>query len=112
MYNNLQILNSTSFSPATCWQGGLASLFATRVAPLQLSRELYKSNLFLQNKANFKNDRIYTSTCDKGSYGNLRAFFRRKNKAKQSQSKPNFGPKLALLFINFSNVVTCLLKII
>jgi hypothetical protein len=79
---------------------------------LQLSRELYKSNLFLQNKANFKNDRIYTSTCDKGSYGNLRAFFRRKNKAKQSQSKPNFGPKLALLFINFSNVVTCLLKII
>jgi membrane protein YdbS with pleckstrin-like domain len=65
---------------------------------LQLSRELYKSNLFLQNKANFKNVQIYASACNTNSYGNLVAFSRRKNKAKQSQNKPNFSPKLALFF--------------
>ncbi len=65
-------------------------------APLHLSRALYKSNLFMQNKANFKITQVYTSACNINSYGNLIAFFRRKNKANQSQFKPNFEPKLGL----------------
>jgi len=65
-------------------------------APLHLSRELYKSILFVQNKANFKNDQIYITAYYIRGYGILFRFSRRKNKAKQSQFKPNFGLILAL----------------
>jgi len=66
--------------------------------PLHLSRELYKSNLFMQNKANFKNDKIYISTCIINGYDNLRLIYRPKNKAKQTQNKANFSPKLGSFF--------------
>jgi len=67
-------------------------------APLQLSRELYKSNLFLQNEPNFKNEQIYISPCNKSNYGNFLAFFRLKNEPKRTQNEPNFSPKLASFF--------------
>jgi hypothetical protein len=60
-----------------------------------------KKNKIMQNEPNLKNDRIYTSTCDKGSYGNLIAFFRRKNEAKRTQNEPNFSPKLG----SFSSIL-------
>jgi len=65
---------------------------------LHLSRELYKSNLFMQNKANFKNDQMPVTAYYRSGYGNYGLIFRRKNKAKQSQFKPNFSPKLALFY--------------
>jgi len=71
--------------------------------PLHLSRELYKSHLFLQNKANFKITRNDISTYNTYTYGNLIAFFIPKNKAKQSQFKPNFSSKLALFSRNEPN---------
>jgi len=60
MYNNLQILNSTSFSPAIYWQGiiahqlsnSLMNKLTNLIKPLHLSRDLYKSNLFMQNEPN------------------------------------------------------------
>ncbi len=55
-------------------------------------------NFIMQNKANFKNAQINTSTCNIISYGNFLTFFRPKNKAKQTQNEPNFSPKLALFF--------------
>jgi len=54
-----------------------------------------KNNKIMQNKANFKNNQINTSTCNRSGYGNYLFLFRLKNKAKQSQFKPNFSPKLA-----------------
>ncbi len=65
---------------------------------LHLSRELYKSHLFMQNKANFKNARINITACNRKGYEIYNPFSRPKNKAKQSQFKPNFRPKLALFF--------------
>jgi len=77
--------------------------------PLQLSRELYKSNLFLQNKANsyhgFGARGSSLSACNITRYVNVRpvglAKNEQKNKPKQSQFKPNFRPKLA----SFSSIL-------
>jgi len=44
----------------------------------------------MQNKANFENDQMNTSTCNTSCYDNFRNFSRPKNKAKQSQNEPNF----------------------
>ncbi len=65
---------------------------------LQLSRELYKSHLFLQNKANFKIAQMSISPYITGYYKNLWLESLPKNKAKQSQFKPNFSSKLGSFF--------------
>jgi len=75
-------------------------------APLQLSRELYKSTLFMQNEPNFKNDQIYISPCIKNTYGNLIAFSRPKNEPKRTQNEPNFGPKLGSFSPNLASFFT------
>jgi len=75
-------------------------------APLHLSRELYKSTLFMQNKANsyhgFGARGSLLSVCNITRYVNVRLVGllenEPKNKAKQSQNEPNFSPKLALFF--------------
>jgi len=54
----------------------------------------------MQNKANFKIDQIDISTCNRKGYAIFRSFRRPKNKAKQSQFKPNFELKLGLFFDN------------
>jgi len=54
-----------------------------------------KKNKNMQNKANFKITRNDISTCMTNTYGNIIALKQPKNKAKQSQFKPNFSPKLA-----------------
>jgi len=113
MPNILQILGSFYLSPATFWKSSiphqsssidiqssnsLMNLLTNLITPLHLSRELYKSTLFLQNKAKFRNDEMNVSSyITKGSV-NFRTFCRRKNKAKQTQIKPNFRPKLASFF--------------
>jgi len=48
---------------------------------LQLSRELYKSNLFMQNKAKFKNAIMNVTPLLTIGYENLLTFCRSKNKA-------------------------------
>jgi len=131
-------------SPATTWQGILASLLATRVfrknkvlnldhldfdivsnfvlriscfsyrdtlhdsrnCPLHLSRELYKSTLFMQNKAKFSRARMNITPILTREYGNIMLCGSRKNKAKQTQNtcldeaqrrrKPNSNPICAL----------------
>jgi hypothetical protein len=81
---------------------GCSTFYVVRLSsvliPLHLSRILYKSALFMQNKPNFKNAQMNTSICNRKDYGNFRLLFHRKNKAKQSQFKPNFRSKLALFF--------------
>ncbi len=74
------------------------TLHASRNRPLHLSRELYKSHLFMQNKAKLKNDEMNVTTSKTKEYENLLTFCRCENKAKQSQFKPNFGLKLGLFF--------------
>jgi hypothetical protein len=106
MYNNLQILSSTTFSPATCWRGRFSpncrnlslSCKSCQNASLHLSRELYKSHLFLQNEPNFKITLNDISTSIKGTYDNFLALFSRKNEPKRTQNEPNFSPKLASFF--------------
>ncbi len=57
-----------------------------------------KYNKNMQNKANLKITRIYVSPCITNAYGNIIAKISPKNKAKQSQFKPNFRQKLASFF--------------
>ncbi len=71
--------------------------------PLHLSRELYKSNLFLQNKANsyhgFGARGSFLSVCNITRYVNVcpsgLAENERKNEPKRTQNEPNFSPILA-----------------
>ena len=67
-------------------------LFQTRQKEVQII------NFFMQNKANLKNAQMNVTAYNTKDYGNFRPFSRRKNKANQSQFKPNSGPILALFF--------------
>ncbi len=67
-------------------------------APLQLSRDLYKSNPFLQNKANSPSVQDDITAYSKRAYKNYVLKSTPKNKAKQSQFKANFSPKLGSFF--------------
>jgi len=85
--------------PATRYerQATFFEQFAQKM-PLHLSRELYKSNLFMQNEPNFKNAQIYTSACNRKGYDNFLTFCRPKNEPKRTQNEPNFRPKLGSFF--------------
>ncbi len=112
--NNLSRLavagTATLVSLAACGEGhressinyqssnSLMNQLTNLIIPLHLSRELYKSNLFMQNEPNFKIDQINTSTCKTNGYGNFLTFFLRKNEPKRTQNEPNFGPKLASFY--------------
>ncbi len=102
MSNNLQILSSKSLSPATCWRGRIEHRVSGIVHRLLLAAcggsRARKKNKIMQNKANLKNTEMTVTACNITSYGNFLTFLRRKNKAKQSQNKANFGPKLALFY--------------
>ncbi len=71
--------------------------------PLHLSRELYKSTLFMQNKANSPGVQYDTNAYSTRTYKNYVLKSTPKNKAKQSQNEPNFSPKLALFSSNEPN---------
>jgi len=109
MLNNLPILSATSFSPATCGRGSLASLLATRVVALascQCAKSIHfhckpvgrarNTKQIMQNKANLQNNKMNITTSITRDYEIFMLFGNRKNKAKQSQFKPNFRPILAL----------------
>jgi len=70
----------------------------TYKVPLHLSRELYKSTLFLQNEPNYKITRNDISSYSINTYGNLIALESSKNEPKRTQNEPNFGPKLASFY--------------
>jgi len=97
---------ATLVSPATCGRGSIQHLISNSlmnqltnlITPLQLSRDLYKSTIFLQNKANLKHLFESITAYEISGSVNFMLFFRQKNKAKQSQFKPNYRPKLALFF--------------
>ncbi len=76
MSNNLQILSSTSFSPATCWRGSLAACGGSRAR---------KKNKNMQNEPNFKNDQMSVSPFIKGYYEFLWLESHPKNEAKRTQ---------------------------
>ena len=57
----------------------------------------------MQNKANFKNRQNDISAYHKSRYDIFNDFWRQKNKAKQSQFKPNFELKLGLFSRNKPN---------
>jgi len=67
-------------------------------SPINLLHRARKYNKIMQNKANFKNDQMPVTAYYRSGYVNLWPRRRRKNKAKQSQFKPNFSPKLASFF--------------
>ena len=54
-----------------------------------MSRVLYKSTLFLQNKPNFGKAQMNATICVTKDYTNMCSFGAQKNKAKQTQNKPN-----------------------
>jgi len=69
--------------------GKLINQLTDLIISLHLSRDLYKSTIFLQNKAKLQNDDMNATTYITKVYDNLLNFCRRKNKAKQSQNKAN-----------------------
>ena len=58
-------------------------------APLHLSRKLYKSPLFMQNKPNVKYAQIYVNSYMKSIYEKLDTWLSGKNKANSNPNKPN-----------------------
>jgi len=57
--------------------------------PLHLSRTLYKSSLFMQNKPNFRKSQMNVNIYYTKVYKNETAFRRRKNKPNSNPIKPN-----------------------
>ena len=90
---------ATSVSPATCGRG----LFSRNCQIHSLSckscrNRARKQNKIMQNKPNLRNDKTFVTPLLTKGYVNFRLLSRPKNKAKQSQFKPNFSSKLALFF--------------
>jgi len=61
-------------------------LLSSVFGPLHLSRALYKSALFMQNKANFRKAKMKLNFYLTKDYDNERLHRRGKNKANQTQS--------------------------
>jgi hypothetical protein len=86
-------MSNNCFNPQSHDRKGvvwLASPLAARVAR--------KKSKILQNKANLKHLFESITAYEISGSVNFMLFFRQKNKAKQSQFKANFRPKLALFF--------------
>jgi len=62
------------------------------LAPLHLSRTLYKSPLFMQNKPNFQKSQMNLSVCIIIAYENKSNRTLGENKPNQNQYKPNSNP--------------------
>ena len=63
-------------------------------SPLHLSRVLYKSNLFMQNKPNFQNSQMNVNPYNTTDY-------ERKRNWTLGQNKPNSNPILKRMNVNF-----------
>ena len=74
--------------------------FVAKTHPLHLSRLLYKSPLFAQNKPNPQNPKMNVSSIPTKDYRNIAAFTPRKNKPNQTQSCPSAAPNEAVLSPN------------
>jgi len=68
---------------------------SSALAPLHLSRELYKSTIFLQNEPKLQNAKMNVTPLLTKEYGIFMLCGSRKNEPKRTQNEPNFGPKLA-----------------
>ena len=60
--------------------------------PLHLSRILYKSALFMQNKPNLRRSQMNVRSYNTKDYENKSSWTLGENKPKQSQNKPNSNP--------------------
>ena len=90
MSTSIEHLFSIIENPSFSLKVGCSTFDVECSPPLHLSRELYKSHLFLQNKANSPGVQDDTSIYSTKTYENLWLEIIPKNKAKQSQFKPNF----------------------
>ena len=68
--------------------------------PLHLSRELYKSTLFMQNKPNFRKAKMNLSCLYTKEYKNFIPLAGQKNKPNSNPIKPNF--KKAKMNVNLT----------
>jgi hypothetical protein len=89
-------MTSTQYDIHNTQYASRNTLHASRNSALHLSRELYKSTLFMQNEPNSPIVQDDTTALITRTYENLRLEISPKNKAKQSQNEPNFSSKLAL----------------
>ena len=69
---------------------GESSYLRAYKAPLHLSRTLYKSTLFMQNKPNSLNVQIYINVYYTEDYKNFIPLAEQKNKPNSNPIKPNF----------------------
>jgi hypothetical protein len=90
MFNNLHHKNLSRLAVA-----GTATLVSLVACDEGTARKFNKN---MQNKPNLKSNRIYTNACNKDGYSNFPAISHQKNKAKQTQFKPNFELKLGSFF--------------
>jgi len=78
---------------------------------LHLSRALYKSTLFMQNKPNFRKSQMNVSNVLTGDYENVRPSSRRENKPNQSQKITQKPPQAMISVVNFP-LFSCKSKIL
>ncbi len=76
------------------------TLYASRNSPLHLSRILYKSAIFMQNKPNVKDAQINVNSYMKSKYGKLDTWLSGKNKPNSNPIKPNL--KKAIMNVNLT----------
>ncbi len=62
------------------------------IAPLHLSRVLYKSTLFMQNKANFRKSQMNVTSLITMDYENIANWTLGENKPNSKPIKPNTNP--------------------
>jgi len=74
---------------ASCGEYRESSYLRAYKAPLHLSRTLYKSALFMQNKPNFQKSQMNISNLSQMSYKNKSNWTLGENKPNQTQFKPN-----------------------
>jgi len=71
-------------------------VLVAKTRTLQLSSALYKSPLFMQNKANFKIGKMNISTATLKAYANKQRTMNNERYSKQTQSKPILPPQNAI----------------
>jgi len=88
-------LLNTQYASRTTQYAPRDTLHPSRNSALHLSRELYKSNLFLQNEPNSPSVQDDISSYSTMTYKIYVLKSTPKNEPKRTQNEPNFSPKLA-----------------
>jgi len=84
-YNDYRVAQSSQKNPLSC----ITRLYYILYVALHLSRALYKSTLFMQNKANFRKAKMNVTSLITVDYENIANWTLGENKPNSNPIKPN-----------------------